>query len=171
MIVALLASFHTHLHAATLLTVPMLAAIRTRRDPDPMVNFVVLWIFGPTFAAAFDGILEHCAWILFALMAGLHTALVAGLSGGRGSGPPCGPPDESAERQPCAAMPRADAADGLREPRAAMDRATRRRGRGLLATLAPGLVAPRATEETEAGTVADDRRPHPRPGPRRGEAG
>jgi hypothetical protein len=69
MIVALFASFHTHIHAATLLIVPILAALRPRRDPDPLVNLSALLIFLPTFSVAFDGILEHCAWILMALMA------------------------------------------------------------------------------------------------------
>jgi hypothetical protein len=69
MIVALFASFHTHVHAATLLIVPMLAALRTRRETDPLLNLLALLIFLPTFSVAFDGIIEHCSWILMALMA------------------------------------------------------------------------------------------------------
>jgi hypothetical protein len=69
MIVALFASFHTHVHAATLLIVPMLAALRTRREPDPLLNLLSLLIFLPTFSVASDGIIEHCSWILMALMA------------------------------------------------------------------------------------------------------
>src|SRR5262249_35861433 len=65
---ALFASFHTHIHAAALLIVPMLAALRTRRDQDPLLNLLSLLIFLPTFSVASDGILEHCAWILMALM-------------------------------------------------------------------------------------------------------
>ncbi len=68
MIIALFASFHTHVHAATLPIVPMLAALRARREPDPLPNLFAATIFLPTFSVAFDGIIEHCAWILMAIM-------------------------------------------------------------------------------------------------------
>jgi hypothetical protein len=85
-IIVLLASFHSHIHGATLLVVPMLAALRTRRDPDPLPGLFALLIVLPTFSIAFDAILEHCAWILMALMAVTYAAILAGLAGSRAPG-------------------------------------------------------------------------------------
>ncbi len=82
-IVTLVASFHSHVHGATLLIVPMLAAMRTRREPDPLASLYVLSIFVPTFAVAYDGRLELCAWLLVALMAGLYALVLVELAPGR----------------------------------------------------------------------------------------
>jgi hypothetical protein len=82
-IVTLLASFHSHVHGATLLIVPMLAALRTRREPDPLASLYLLLIFVPTFSVAFDGRLDHCAWLLVVLMAGLYTQMLLELAPGR----------------------------------------------------------------------------------------
>ncbi len=79
-IVTLLASFHSHVHGATLLIVPILAALRTSRDPDPLVNLYLLLVFVPTFSVAFDGRLDHCAWFLVVLMAGLYAEVLVGLT-------------------------------------------------------------------------------------------
>jgi alpha-1,2-mannosyltransferase len=79
-IVTLIASFHSHVHGATLLIIPMLAALRTRRDPDPLLCLYLLLIFVPTFSIAFDGKLEHCAWLLVVLMAGLYAEILVELA-------------------------------------------------------------------------------------------
>jgi hypothetical protein len=79
-VVTLLAGFHSHVHAATLLIVPMLAALRTRRVPDPLAGLYLLLIFVPTYSIAFDGKLEHCAWLLVVLMAGLYAQVLVELA-------------------------------------------------------------------------------------------
>jgi hypothetical protein len=82
-VVTLMASFHSHIHGATLLIVPLLAAMRTRREPDPLVNLYLLLVFVPTFSVAYDGRLDHCAWLLVVLMAGLYAEVVVELAPGR----------------------------------------------------------------------------------------
>jgi hypothetical protein len=82
-IITLFAGFHSHVHAATLMIVPLLAAIRTHRDRDPLLNFYVLLVFVPTFSIAFDGRLEHCAWLIVVLMAGLYAQVLVELASGR----------------------------------------------------------------------------------------
>jgi hypothetical protein len=81
-VVTLLASFHSNLHGATLLTVPMLAALRTRRDPDPLASLYLLLMFVPTFSIGYDRRSEHCAWLLVVLMVGLYAAVLVELARG-----------------------------------------------------------------------------------------
>jgi hypothetical protein len=81
--VILIASFHSHLYSATLLIVPMLAALRTRRDPDPLAPLYTLLIFVPTYAIAFDGRPGRCAWLLVMLMAWLYAGILVELARGR----------------------------------------------------------------------------------------
>jgi hypothetical protein len=109
--VTLLASFHSNLHGATLLTVPMLAALRTRRDPDPLASLYLLLMFVPTFSIGYDGRSEHCAWFLVVLMAGVYAEVLVELVSGRKAadrrtteGPPAAAPHlraASARPAPC----------------------------------------------------------------------
>jgi hypothetical protein len=77
MIVALVAGFHSHIHAAVLLIPPLLAALRERRDADPLRGLSVLLFFLPTFSVALNGNLVQGAWLLMILMAGMLGSIAA----------------------------------------------------------------------------------------------
>jgi hypothetical protein len=64
--------FHNHIHGATLLIVPMLAAIRRDRKPDLLQDLVLLAIFLPTYVIVFSGSLTYSAWSLMGVMAWLY---------------------------------------------------------------------------------------------------
>ena len=64
MIVAVFTSFHSHIHAATLLVVPLLAAMRGRPDADLLRNLSVLLMLVPTFSVSINGNLVLGTWLL-----------------------------------------------------------------------------------------------------------
>ena len=77
MIVAVFTSFHSHIHAATLLVVPLLAALRGRPDADLLRNLSVLLMLVPTFSVSINGHLVLGAWLLMIVMAGIYWSIVA----------------------------------------------------------------------------------------------
>jgi hypothetical protein len=77
MIVAVFTSFHSHIHAATLLVVPLLAALRGRPDADLLRNLSVLLMLVPTFSVSINGNLVLGAWLLMIVMAGIYWSVIA----------------------------------------------------------------------------------------------
>jgi hypothetical protein len=77
MIVVVFTSFHSHIHAATLLVVPLLAAQRGRADADLLRNLSVLFMLVPTFSVALNANLVLGAWLLMIVMAGIYWSIVA----------------------------------------------------------------------------------------------
>ncbi|MHB1557918.1 MAG: glycosyltransferase family 87 protein, partial [Isosphaeraceae bacterium] len=82
MIVALLAGFHTHVHAAVLLVPPLLIALRGGQGSDPLRTLAVLLFLVPTFSVALNSNLVQGAWLIIILMAGMLGSIVVGLCRG-----------------------------------------------------------------------------------------
>lgn len=82
MIVALLAGFHTHVHAAVLLVPPLLIALREGQGSDPLRTLAALLFLVPTFSVALNSNLVQGAWLIIILMAGMLGSILAGLARG-----------------------------------------------------------------------------------------
>jgi Glycosyltransferase family 87 len=84
LIVAMLTGFHNHIHGATLLIVPMLAAITRNRRPGPLQDLLLLVIFLPMYVILFSGSLMYSSWSLTGVMACFYGVILVELCRNRG---------------------------------------------------------------------------------------
>jgi len=79
LIVAMLTGFHNHIHGATLLIVPMLAAITRNRRPGPLQDLLLLAIFLPMYVILFSGSLLYSSWSVTGVMACFYGVILVEL--------------------------------------------------------------------------------------------
>jgi hypothetical protein len=91
MIVAVFTGFHSHIHAATLLIVPMLAALRHVRQRDPLPGLCAFLLIVPAYTLSCTNSLSWAACAMIALMAAIYVRLIADLWAETSTGPALGP--------------------------------------------------------------------------------